>query len=509
MTTTASRIARLRTTTRRTLIAATALAATASLATSTAAQAAGPRPNFQLPVSCGQVWEASTYWTNPGAGAPTEKKHWPNLNSVDLAQRDADGNNLSEGEPALASADGVISAVYTTDPPKDAPELGGENRVFIDHGNGWTTYYIHLKTLPGLKVGQAVAQGERIGTVGKSGASSPHLHYTQLADGVAVRVVVNGQEIDTWEGDESTWGHYGDGEKLTSSNCPGREFLPFDEAGKHHLLAYTPGTGETGIASINAAATGIVNPWHATWNLRWTHFMPFEFDGEQRSIAYKASTGEVHYDRVGTNGTTNLATMTWSPGWTHLMPFTLGGQPYMVVYSSLTGDENVDRINASGNGSKTLPSVGWSKGWTHLEAFKFGGVQHMLAYRGSTGEVKINTITGSGDNVTFTNVYQGNWGTGWTHIKPVAHNGAVHVIRYKQGTGAVSFDRIAASAQGLVHLGDATWTKTWTVMSPFTQGNVGHVLVYKPSGLAKMLKLNAAGTGMIETYAQGWTLGLA
>ena len=147
--------------------------------------------------------------------------------------------------------------------------------------------------------------------------------------------------------------------------------------------------------------------------------------------------------------------------------------------------------------------MGWSKGWTHLEAFKFGGVQHMLAYRGSTGAVKINKITGSGDNVTFTNVCQGNWGTGLTHIKPVAHNGAVHVIRYKQGTGAVSFDRIASGAQGLTHLGDATWTKTWTVMSPFTQGNVGHVLVYKPSGLAKMLKLNAAGTGMTETYAAG------
>lgn len=139
----------------------------------------------------------------------------------------------------------------------------------------------------------------------------------------------------------------------------------------------------------------------------------------------------------------------------------------------------------------------------------YGGVQHMLAYRGGTGEVKINKITGSGDNVTFTNVWQGNWGKGFTHIKPVLHNGAVSVIRYKQATGAVSFDRIAASARGLVHLGDATWTKTWTVISPFTLSSAGHVLVYKPSGLAKMLKLNAAGSGMTETYAQGWTLGLA
>ena len=50
--------------------------------------------------------------------------------------------------------------------------------------------------------------------------------------------------------------------------------------------------------------------------------MPFTFNGEQRYIAYKASSGEVHYDRVGTNGPTKLATKTWSKGWTHLMPFT-------------------------------------------------------------------------------------------------------------------------------------------------------------------------------------------
>lgn len=498
MTTTARR---LRTTTRRTLIAATALAATASLAASTAAQAAGPRPNFQLPVSCGQVWEASTYWTNPGAGAPTEKKHWPNLNSIDLAQRNSDGDNLSEGEPALASADGTVTRVKKAD--------NGEVQVFLDHGNGWTTYYIHLVNVPPLTIGQSVAQGEQIGTVGKSGADSPHLHYTQLADGVAVRAAFGGELIDTWEGDESSWGHYGNGEKLTSSNCPGREFLPFDQAGKHHLFAYTPGTGATGIASINANATGITNPWGTTANLRWTHFMPFTLDGDQRYIAYKSYSGEAHYDRIGTNGPTKLSGKSWSAGWTHLMPFTLGGKPYFVAYNSLTGDENVDRINAAGNGSTTLPSASWSKGWTQLEPFFYGGVQHMLAYRGGTGEVKINKITGSGDSVTFTNVWQGNWGKGFTHIKPVLHNGAVSVIRYKQATGAVSFDRIAPGVQGLVHLGDATWTKTWTVMSPFTLNSAGHVLVYKPSGLAKMLKLNAAGTGMTETYAAGWTLGLA
>lgn len=491
--------ASLRTTSRRSLIAVAALAATASLAASPAAQAAGPRPHFQMPVSCGQTWEASTYWVN--AGQEDEKKHWPNLNSIDLAQREDDGANISEGEPALASADGTVTKVKK--------EANGEVHVFLDHGNGWTTYYIHLESVPPLTVGQFVAQGEQIGRVGKSGADSPHLHYTQLADGVAVRVQFNAQDIATWEGDKSTWNTYGDGERLTSINCPGREFLPFDQSGKHHLFAYAPGNGATGIASINSDATDITNPWGTTANRRWTHFMPFTLDGDQRYIAYKSSTGEAHYDRIGTGGPTKLSGKTWGKGWTHLMPFTLGSKPYFVAYNSLNGATNVDRINAAGNGSATLPSAPWTKGWTQLEPFTFGGVQHLIAYRGSTGEVKINTITGSGDSVSFATVWQGNWGTGFTHIKPVAHNGGVHVIRYKQSTGAVSFDKVAAGAKGLVHLGDSSWTRTWTTFSPFTLGSTGHVLIYKSAGLAKMLKLNAAGNDVTTTYEEGWTPGLA
>jgi hypothetical protein len=63
---------------------------------------AGPRPPFQAPFPCGQAWDASTY-----------SNHKPNPNSVDLAQRDEDGNNLSKGEPVLASADGTVLFVGT------------------------------------------------------------------------------------------------------------------------------------------------------------------------------------------------------------------------------------------------------------------------------------------------------------------------------------------------------------------------------------------------------------
>jgi len=58
-----STIARLRNTTRRSAIAVAALVATTTLAGSASAQAAGAAPNFQMPFTCGQMWEATTHST--------------------------------------------------------------------------------------------------------------------------------------------------------------------------------------------------------------------------------------------------------------------------------------------------------------------------------------------------------------------------------------------------------------------------------------------------------------
>ncbi|KAG1707545.1 Murein DD-endopeptidase MepM [Nymphon striatum] len=57
---------------------------------------------------------------------------------------------------------------------------GGYGRtVVIQHREGYTTLYAHMsKYQKGLKQGDTVIQGERIGYVGRSGlASGPHLHY--------------------------------------------------------------------------------------------------------------------------------------------------------------------------------------------------------------------------------------------------------------------------------------------------------------------------------------------
>lgn len=56
---------------------------------------------------------------------------------------------------------------------------GYGNLVILRHNNGYETYYAHLNGFAsGLRKGQAVEQGQIIGYVGSTGASTgPHLHY--------------------------------------------------------------------------------------------------------------------------------------------------------------------------------------------------------------------------------------------------------------------------------------------------------------------------------------------
>jgi Peptidase family M23 len=126
------------------LLAATA--ALAALAFSSPALAYGPRPHFQMPVACGQTWEASTY-----------DGHWPDQDSIDLGEWSANDTNIGQGEPVLASAAGTVLDVFTN--------TAGDIRVYLDHGGGWVTHYIHLESVPPLVKGQYVAHGEQIGRV--------------------------------------------------------------------------------------------------------------------------------------------------------------------------------------------------------------------------------------------------------------------------------------------------------------------------------------------------------
>ena len=63
---------------------------------------------------------------------------------------------------------------------------GYGNMVVVDHGNGFTSLYAHLSTVY-VRQGQAVRQGEALGTLGSTGNSTgPHLHLELRLQGVNV-----------------------------------------------------------------------------------------------------------------------------------------------------------------------------------------------------------------------------------------------------------------------------------------------------------------------------------
>ncbi len=75
------------------------------------------------------------------------------------------------GTRVKATSDAVVAFA--------GPRGGYGNLVILRHNNGYETYYAHLSAFAsGLRPGRSVEQGQLIGYVGTTGASTgPHLHY--------------------------------------------------------------------------------------------------------------------------------------------------------------------------------------------------------------------------------------------------------------------------------------------------------------------------------------------
>ncbi len=75
------------------------------------------------------------------------------------------------GTPFVAPADGVVTLAA------DAPFTLEGHLLIVDHGMGLSSAFLHCQRLD-VKVGDRVVQGQRLGTVGRTGrATGPHMHW--------------------------------------------------------------------------------------------------------------------------------------------------------------------------------------------------------------------------------------------------------------------------------------------------------------------------------------------
>ena len=117
-------------------------------------------PVLELPFVCGTTWDGNS------SGSSAHRNYEIDFN------KDGTSGDGDKGEPVVAAAAGTV---------RTTGEAGSAygNYVEIDHGDNWTTLYAHLDT-KAVGVGEAVSQGELIGTVGDTDGSSDinaHLHF--------------------------------------------------------------------------------------------------------------------------------------------------------------------------------------------------------------------------------------------------------------------------------------------------------------------------------------------
>ncbi|WP_245674043.1 MULTISPECIES: M23 family metallopeptidase [Actinoplanes] len=166
----------------------------------------GPRPNFQLPVACGETWELTTY---------------PGHDDFDVDLYPAKGK--AWGRPVHASFPGTVIEAgingelggRTPENPKGPQGRGGGYWVKIDHGGRWATLYLHMLEPPMVSKGDEVTQGQQLGKVGSTGNSSaPHLHFEEVAAGEKQETYFNGVPSGITSDDAEY------DVKLKSENCP-------------------------------------------------------------------------------------------------------------------------------------------------------------------------------------------------------------------------------------------------------------------------------------------------
>ncbi|WP_088102262.1 M23 family metallopeptidase [Halalkalibacter urbisdiaboli] len=131
-----------------------------------------------IAVFIGMLFIGTTTSFAAESGVPAELKDsliWPTTGNVSDTYGTREGQHYGidiaapEGTPVVSIADGVINKSYYSDTYGHV--------IFVEHENGLETVYAHLHQRY-AKEGQAVQEGQKIGTVGNTGRSSGnHLHF--------------------------------------------------------------------------------------------------------------------------------------------------------------------------------------------------------------------------------------------------------------------------------------------------------------------------------------------
>lgn len=148
----------------------------------------GVAPVFQAPFPCGQTWTYSHH-----------------SQEVRRALDFVDEGGNTNGAPTLAAAKGIATQHHQPG--------GAGDYIAVEHGGGWKTYYFHLQAFS-VADGQMVEQGQEVGKVGSTGASSgPHIHFETLLNGEGIDIVIDGVPLTPYPGSYFQ-------KSLTSNNCP-------------------------------------------------------------------------------------------------------------------------------------------------------------------------------------------------------------------------------------------------------------------------------------------------
>lgn len=132
--------------------------------------------SFHLPFPCGQSWRGDSDNSSAHRGSEID------FNRGSTATADL-------GDTVVASASGTVTtASYQT-------TNGYGNYVVLDHGDGWTTHYAHLKQMA-VKRGEKVLRGQALGALGNTSRTnpgiSPHLHFEVRRRGALQRAYFGG-----------------------------------------------------------------------------------------------------------------------------------------------------------------------------------------------------------------------------------------------------------------------------------------------------------------------------